>query len=232
MIARKRISVIIPVLNEASIINLTLGQFSALSPSNGVEIIVVDGDRSGSTINAIKYPGIKRAVAPRGRALQMNHGAAMASGEILLFLHADTFLPDNGLKKIDALLFSSSNAYGAFELGIRSRRSVFRLIEWMVAIRTRTTGIPYGDQALFLSAELFRKANGYPEIPIMEDVALMRRLKRQKAVFRIIPDKVSTSPRRWKTEGLVYCTVRNWFMATGFHLGIAPETLAKYYRFE
>ncbi len=232
MAASKRISVIIPVLDEASIINQTLGQFSNISPSTALEIIVVDGDSSGSTINTIKWPGVKTAIAPKGRAVQMNHGVTMASGENLLFLHADTLLPDNALEDINALLSSSSFAYGAFKLGIRSCRPVYRFIEKTVEFRTRVTKIPYGDQAIFLTMDLFREVNGYPEISIMEDIALMRRLKKQKAGFHIIPEKVSTSPRRWETEGLVYCTIRNWLMAIGFFSGISPKILAKYYRFE
>lgn len=231
VIAAKRISVIIPVLNEAGTINLTLAQFSNISPSITFEIIVVDGDKSGSTINVIAQPGVKTAIAPKGRAVQMNHGVAMASGKSLLFLHADTLLPDNALEKINALLSSSSATYGAFELGIRSRRPFYRFIERMVGIRTRITGIPYGDQAIFLTMDLFKQVNGYPEIPIMEDIALMRRLKKRKAGFRIIPEKVSTSPRRWETEGLAYCTIRNWLMVTSFLLGANPKILAKYYRF-
>ena len=231
MIATKRTSVIIPVLNEASTINLTLAQFSSISHGSAFEIIVVDGDRSGSTINVIAHPDVKTAIAPKGRAVQMNHGVTMALGKNLLFLHSDTFLPDNALDKIDTLLSSSSVACGAFELGIRSCRPVYRFIERMVGFRTRITGIPYGDQAIFLTMDLFKQVRGYPEIPIMEDIALMRRLKKQKAGFCIIPEKVKTSPRRWETEGLVYCTVRNWLIVTSYLLGASPKILSKYYRF-
>ena len=232
MAARKQISVIIPVLNEGGTINLTLRQFSNISTTTSFEIIVVDGDRSGSTIKTIDFPGVKTAIAPKGRAIQMNHGVTMASGKNLLFLHADTFLPNNALENISALLSLTSIAYGAFELGIRSCKPVYRLIEKMVEFRTMITRIPYGDQAIFLTMDLFRQVKGYPEIPIMEDIALMRRLKKQKADFHVIPEKVSTSPRRWETEGLAYCTIRNWLMAIGFLSGINPKILAKYYRFE
>lgn len=231
MTATKRISVIIPVLNEAGAINRTLAQFPAISPFSVFEIIVVDGDKSGSTINAVTHPGVKTAVAPKGRATQMNQGVSMASGKNLLFLHSDTFLPDKALEKIDALLSSSRAAYGAFKLGINSCKPAYRFIEWMVGIRTRITKIPYGDQAIFLTADLFKQVNGYPEIPIMEDVALMRRLKNQMADFCMIPEKVSTSPRRWEKEGLTYCTLRNWLMTISFLLGADPKILAKYYRF-
>jgi rSAM/selenodomain-associated transferase 2 len=232
VITAKRISVIIPVLNEASIINLTLGQFPNVTPSSTFEIIVVDGDKSGSTINVITHPGVKTAIAPIGRAIQMNHGAAIASGKNLLFLHSDTLLPENALEKINILLSLSFATCGAFELGIRSSKPIYRFIERMVGIRTRITGIPYGDQAIFLTTELFNQVGGYPDIPIMEDIALMRRLRKRKACFRMIAEKVSTSPRRWETEGLVYCTIRNLLMAISFLLGANPKMLAKYYRFE
>lgn len=230
MIESKRTSVIIPVLNEANIINLTLAQFPSIAPSGDYEIIVVDGDKSGSTINVIAHPGVKRDIAPKGRAMQMNHGVSISSGKNLLFLHADTFLPYNALKKIDAILSSSIVTCGAFELGIRSRRPVYRFIERMVGIRTKITGVPYGDQGIFLKRDLFKQVGGYPEIPIMEDIALMRRLKKENAGFRIIPEKVSTSPRRWEKEGFAGCTARNLLIAAGYLLGANPRTLAKYYR--
>ena len=227
---KNRISVIIPVYHEAQGINRTLLQFSRISRNTAHEIIVVDGDREGGTIRSISDPFVKTTVAPKGRAVQMNHGAMAASGDILLFLHADTILPANALALIQSTLFATATAYGAFELGIASDKPVYRLIEATVRIRTRVTGIPYGDQAVFLTKDVFDRAGGYPEIPIMEDVALMRRLKKRKAGICIIPEKVYTSPRRWESEGIVRCTLRNWLLATCFLLGASPEKLAKYYK--
>ena len=228
---KKKISIIIPVFGEAERIEGALRQFSHISPhTDPHEIIVVDGDTRGGTIRAITRPDIITAIGPRGRAWQMNHGASLASGEVLLFLHADTLLPADALPKITAALSGRAIAWGAFELGIASTRPVYRLIEATVRIRTRFTRIPYGDQAIFLTRQLFHQAGGYPRIPIMEDIALARRIRKQSAEIFILPEKVSTSPRRWEAEGIAYCTLRNWLLVTCYFLGARPETLAKYYR--
>jgi hypothetical protein len=160
----------------------------------------------------------------------MNQGAGLASGNILLFLHADTLLPPGVLPEIAATLSKAGAEWGAFDLGIASNRAPYRLIEAAVRVRTAITGIPYGDQAVFLTRDLFHRTGGYPPIPIMEDVALIRRVKKTGGVGCRIPKKVSTSPRRWETEGIVRCTLRNWFLITCFFLGARPETLVKYYR--
>lgn len=228
---KKTISIIIPVLNEADTIHQTLRQFRRPCPGTTPhEIIVVDGDGNGSTIESIEPAGVITALSPPGRALQMNRGAAMAEGEILLFLHADTLLPEDALDKICAAMGNAPSAWGTFDLGIASHRRRFRLVEALVRIRTRITRIPYGDQALFLTRDLFDRVGGFPQIPIMEDVALARKLHTQKAALHIIPEKVRTSPRRWETEGIFYCTLRNWLLLTAYRFGVRPETLAKYYK--
>jgi rSAM/selenodomain-associated transferase 2 len=222
-----KISIIIPVLNEADIIDRTLGQFSSALPH---EIIIVDGDPSGSTIGTINTPGIISAKAPKGRASQMNHGAKLASGNALLFLHADTLLPQDALTEIAVSLSGGSVQWGAFDLGIESDRLFYRLIETTVRIRTAITRIPYGDQAIFLTKDLFRRMGGYPRIPIMEDVALMRRVKKSGVAGCRIPKKVGASPRRWEREGIIRCTLRNWLLIASYLLGGRPGLLAKHYR--
>jgi rSAM/selenodomain-associated transferase 2 len=220
------VSVIIPVFNEAAVIGRTLGQFSDMPH----EIILVDGDTSGSTLKAVTTPNVITAVAPKGRGAQMNHGAELATGDVLLFLHAATLLPPGALPIVTATLAGTSAQWGAFDLGIASNRAPYRLIEAAVRIRTAITRIPYGDQAIFLTRDLFHRTGGYPQIPIMEDVALMRRIKKIGAAGCRIPEKVSTSPRRWETEGIIQCTLRNWLLVTCYFLGARPGTLAKYYR--
>jgi len=228
---KETVSIIIPVLNEAETIGRTISQFQNAAPKDaGAEIIVVDGDMAGSTLRAVKDPGVITAVSPRGRASQMNHGAGLASGDILLFLHADTLLPAGAPSKIAAALSGARAEWGAFDLGIASSRLAYRIIEASVRIRTAVTRIPYGDQAIFLTRDLFHRAGGFPPIPIMEDVALMRRIRKLGAAGCRIPEKVATSPRRWQREGILYCTLRNWLLVTCFFLGARPETLAKYYR--
>lgn len=227
----KKISVIIPVLNEATVIGHTLQQFSSQrSGSWPHEIVVVDADADGSTLKAITEPEIIKAVAPRGRAAQMNHGANLATGDIFLFLHADTLLPPMALPTIAASLSRGSADWGAFDLGIASNRHPYRIIEAAVLIRTLITRIPYGDQAVFLTRDLFYRTGGFPKIPIMEDVALVRRIKKMKAAGCRIPEKVRTSPRRWESEGIVFCTLRNWLLVVCYYIGVHPEILSKYYR--
>ena len=225
-----QISVIIPVLNEEHIINQTIAQLAHLNRHDTAEIIVVDGDPLGSTINRILDPGVTKITAPAGRAVQMNAGARSARGDHLLFLHADVRLPMDAFEKIEAVLARRHVAAGAFALGISSRRKAFRIIEWGVAVRGRLTQIPYGDQAIFTSKQLFFQLGGFKEILLLEDVELMRRIKKKGRRIAILPAKVAASPRRWEKEGLLYCTLRNWALILLYRLGVSPERLAKFYR--
>jgi len=224
------ISVIIPVLNESPGINEFIAQLRAQGPVDTVEIIVVDGDPAGSTIKAISHPDIVRAIAGPGRGVQMNAGAARASSDILLFLHADTFLPRNAFKRIRQALEDAEFAAGCFDLGIRSDRKLFRVTERYVALRTRITRIPFGDQAIFVRREYFERIGGYREIPIMEDVDLMRRIRGRGDVICVIPENVSTSARRWEKEGVLFTTLRNWMLQALYCCGVPPERLARFYR--
>jgi rSAM/selenodomain-associated transferase 2 len=160
----------------------------------------------------------------------MNCGAAKSSGDILIFLHADTRLPMNSLHQIAAAMEDTTLIGGAFDLGIDSQRFAFRIIEKMASIRSRLTRIPYGDQAIFMRRNYFQSLGGFKDIPIMEDVELMQRIKRKRGKINILKDKVKTSPRRWENEGVIFCTLRNWFLITLYLLGVKPETLAKLYR--
>jgi len=169
-------------------------------------------------------------MAQRGRARQMNKGAVHAGGKILLFLHADTLLPEGALQRISALMEKGAVVAGAFELGIDSARPVFRIIEKAASLRSRILRIPYGDQAIFIRKDYFRALGGFREIPLMEDVELMRRIKKAGDRISIIPEKVKTSPRRWEKEGILFCTLRNWTLISLYFLGVSPERLAKFYR--
>jgi rSAM/selenodomain-associated transferase 2 len=222
-------SFIIPVLNEAYLINNTIQYLREISRQYNVEIIVVDGDAEATTLRCIQEKQVKKVVSPKGRGTQMNKGASVAGGDVFLFLHADTELPADALGLISAVLDGTACGGGAFDLGIKSDRPVFRLIERLVSLRSRITNIPYGDQAIFMRREVFEKLGGYHEIPIMEDVELMRRMKRSGYTVRIIPEKVRTSPRRWEREGVLSCTLRNWTLMALYLLGRDPEKLAKYY---
>ena len=189
------ISIILPVLSEARCINDIIGHLREQDRS--VEIIVIDGDPAGNTIAAISDRDVRTAVAPRGRGIQMNRGADLASGDILLFLHADTRLPSRAFSLLRAVLADTSIVGGAFDLGIDSRRWYFRITERYVAFRTRITRVPFGDQAIFLRRKYFTRIGGYAPIPIMEDVELMARIRRRGDRLCVIPEKIRTSARRW-----------------------------------
>jgi rSAM/selenodomain-associated transferase 2 len=230
MTKKPAVSVILPVLREAGSINEVVAHIRAQDPDGSAEIIVIDGDLTGSTINAALVNGLILAVSRHGRARQMNRGAEMASGDILLFLHSDTLLPAQALARINLAMKDKHIVGGAFELGIDSDRRIFRITEWYVALRTRLTKMPFGDQAIFIRRDYFEKLGGYKDIPLMEDVELMARIKKRGGRVCVIPVKVMTSARRWEREGIVYCTLRNWMLQILYALGVAPERLVKWYR--
>jgi len=225
-----RISIIIPVYNEALIIRETIEHLYALEGTKPFEIILVDGHPEKSTLNRFHNDGVIGIEAPKGRGSQMNRGAAVARGDILLFMHADTFLPPKALDLIDRAFRQKNIVGGAFGLGIASDRWAFRLIETVVVLRTRLTRIPYGDQAIFLNSRFFHQIGGYRDIPIMEDVELMGRIKGLDQKIAIVPSRVLTSPRRWDEDGVLYCTIRNWILMSLFLTGVKPEKLARFYR--
>jgi rSAM/selenodomain-associated transferase 2 len=224
------LSIIIPVLSETVSISEHIKHICDLNADGTAEIIVVDGDPQGSTINAIKGAGVLTAVAEKSRARQMNHGAALATGDVLLFLHADTLLPSNAFALIRSTMNDKHIVGGAFDLGFNSKRTIFRIAELYVFLRTRLTKVPFGDQALFIRRDFFEKLGGYRDIPIMEDVELMRRIRKQGDNIRIIPLKVRTSVRRYEQEGILFSTFRNWLLQISYSLGIPPERLVKWYR--
>ena len=194
-----------------------------------IEIIVVDGDPEKSTLQSIKDPDIIKIVSPAGRGVQMNHGARAATADLLLFLHADTVLPENALKAILGISRDKGVAAGAFDLAIGDAHPAFRIIEKVATLRSRITRIPFGDQAVFFKSECFWALGGYKPIALMEDVDIMRRLKKKGYKIRFIADSVITSARRWKKEGLVYTTLRNWMLQLLFYFGVSPEKLKMYY---
>lgn len=225
-----QLSIIIPVLNETYIINRLLKHLYKLHFNSTFEIIIVDGDRNGNTINSIMGPDVKKVISTRGRGAQMNRGASVARGDIFLFLHADSILAENALDQILATCKRENVIVGAFSLGIDSGKIIYRLIEAAVSLRSRFTKIPYGDQAIFLKKEIFFQLGGFKDIPLMEDVEFMQRVKKTEGIISILPAKVRTSARRWEKEGAVVCTLRNWMLITLYLLGVSPERLAKFYR--
>jgi len=224
-----RISVIIPVLHEGENINDVLTSLEVSANDRPYETIVVDADPAGGTITRIKDSRVVTLRAEKGRARQMNTGAARATGGILLFLHADTLLPADALAKIEEALSDGSCGGGAFDLGIQNSRWIFRLIGRCASWKHRLTRVPYGDQAIFLRRNVFEALGGYPEIPLMEDVELMKRVKRKGWRIIILPDAVKTSSRKWEKDGVIFTIFRNWVLQTLYLIGMPAARLVKYY---
>ncbi len=226
---KHKISIIVPVLNEQEQINSCLDKINGQNYDGDFETIIVDGDSDGRTINAVRDNRVIRLTSPKGRGRQMNAGAAAARGDILIFLHADTTLPDNALGKISRALQNTDYVGGAFDLKIDSDKLFLRYISVRASLRSRFNRVPYGDQAIFLRKKYFDQIGGFKEIPLMEDVDLMRRIKRDGKKIIILPDKVTTSARRWESDGALYTTMRNQILVGLFYLGVSPHKLAKYY---
>lgn len=224
-----KISVVIPVFNEGDQIGQILSSLENAAAGVPCEVIVVDGDLARSTIQRIEAPEIITVTSGRGRARQMNAGAARATGDVLLFLHADTQLPQDALEMIREALQNENCVGGAFDLGIQNDRRIFQLIGRCASLKHRLTRVPYGDQAIFMRRQSFQELGGYPEIPLMEDIELMKRIKRKGWPIIILRDAVKTSSRKWEKDGVVYTIFRNWSLQTLYLLGMPAERLVKYY---
>lgn len=221
-------SIIIPVYNEETVINNTIERLYKGQQGECFELIIVDG-KGGTTLDVLQRGGVKGLRSAKGRARQMNRGAKEACGETLLFLHADTALPTGALAMVRATLGDSRVKAGAFDLRIDSTHPMLKIISTISSLRSRLTREPYGDQAIFIRAAYFRELGGFSDLPLMEDVDLMHRIKRDKGRITIIPQPVSTSARRWEREGIFYCTLRNWTLITLYKLGVSPARLCRFY---
>jgi uncharacterized protein len=225
--ANRRISVIIPTRNEASSIAQTLAR---LQPARNVEVIVADGGSTDETVAIAQSCQATVLTTPPGRAQQMNHAAREATGDILLFLHADTQVPYRFDQWVRRALAESQRGAGAFELQIDDARLGLRLIENWVNWRSRLLAMPYGDQAIFLQADTFWACGGFPNQPLMEDYELMQRLRRRGERLVIIPIPVVTSARRWQRLGILRTTAINQAIVLAYRLGVSPQHLAQWYR--
>lgn len=219
------ISIIIPTLNEGANLQATLAQLSQVN----VEILVVDGGSGDRTVAIAAAFGAKIIKSLPGRSRQMNAGAAAASSEILLFLHADTRLPADFADAVHEILAELGTIAGAFRLRIEGDLAGLRWVERGVNWRSKYLQFPYGDQGIFLRADTFDKIGGFPDLPIMEDFELVRRLRRLGRVA-IAPTAVQTSGRRWQKLGVVKTTLINQTVIAGYLLGVSPDRLASWYR--
>jgi rSAM/selenodomain-associated transferase 2/rSAM/selenodomain-associated transferase 1 len=222
------VSIIVPALDEARAIVATLVALHPLRAA-GHEVIVVDGGSLDATV-ALATPRADRVfVAARGRARQMNAGAAVAAGDILLFLHADSRLPADGIEKLVQELARSGRRWGRFDVAIAGRARALRWVEALMNLRSRATGIATGDQALFVERALFREVGGYPDQPLMEDIELSRRLKRAAGSPLCLRQRVVTSARRWERHGPWQTVIAMWRWRFAYWRGASPADLAAEY---
>ena len=222
----QRISIVIPTLNEASTIAKTI---SYCKRGANIRIIVVDGGSDDGTAQIAHHEGAKVYITEPGRARQMNYGADRAEGDILLFLHADTLLPEDYDRRIRRIMSKSGVAAGAFTLHIETSSGLLRFIQHTINFRARLFQMPYGDHGIFIKKSLFQKMGGFSEMPIMEDFEMMRRLRRKGKIV-IDPAHVTTSTRRWENLGILRTTFINKIVLLGYKFGVAPEKLSRLYR--
>lgn len=222
------ISIIIPVYNESAILESTLTKLNSIIASQD-EIIVVDGgseDNTGEIARA--FPDVKSISSSRGRAAQMNAGAKIASGEYLLFLHADVLIDEDCLRRLTDQIAGGGIQWGWFTISLDSPRFIYRLLETGANLRNRITGIPLGDHGIFIKKDVFFNIGGFSEIPIMEDLELVRRMK---AVINgtEIKSPVKTSVRRFERSGIIRTLSKMWILRILYHFGVSPERLTRYY---
>jgi len=221
------LSIIVPVLDEEARIGAAL---AALSPfrARGVEVIVADGGSRDRTLDIASPLADQAIAAPRGRGVQMNAGAGAAQGDVLLFLHADTTLPPDTDVLVLGGLRKSSSQWGRFDVRIDGRSSLLALVSFLMNWRSRLTGIATGDQAMFVTREAFAAVGGFPEIALMEDVALSRRLKRVSLPL-CLTARVIASGRRFDERGALRTILLMWRLRLAYFLGADPATLARRY---
>jgi rSAM/selenodomain-associated transferase 2 len=218
------VSVIIPTLNEEGCLGQTLRQLRALRPH---EIIVADGGSSDAT-SRVAADADRFVPGPLGRALQMNLGAAQATGDILLFLHADCLLETGALEEVERCLRRRGVVAGCFTMTVNAKGLLYRSIDVCATARVRLTGLVYGDQGLFLRRACFVRLGGFPRVRLMEDLFFSQELKRQGRI-EVASRRIYVSPRRWQQAGLLRQTLRNWTLTALAAGGVHPDRLAAYY---
>jgi rSAM/selenodomain-associated transferase 2 len=228
LFVRMKISVIIPALNEAA--NIVRAVTSA-QESGAEEVIVADGGSGDETCVLAELSGARVVVvSSRGRAVQQNAGVRAATGDLLLFLHADCWLEKEAISQVrHAANRGKTKLCGAFQQKIEAGPFIYRLLERGNAERVRWLGLPYGDQAIFVTRDLFEQVGGFLEQPFLEDVMLMQRLRRLSWPL-LLPGPIYVSPRRWEQRGVLRQTLRNWAILAAFSLGVSPHKLATWYR--
>ncbi|UQG61312.1 TIGR04283 family arsenosugar biosynthesis glycosyltransferase [Marinobacter sp. M3C] len=224
-----KLSVIVPVWNEATAIGALLQSLQLLQ-AQGHEVIVADGGSTDGTQGLARLVCDQLVSAELGRSAQMNAGAAVAQGDVLLFLHADTMLPADAVQQLQAFL-PTPNAWGRFDVRLSGSRPLFRVISWFMNKRSRLTGICTGDQAMFVRRDTFEALGGFSLQPLMEDVELSRRLRDVSRPF-CVPSPVTTDSRRWQQQGAWATIVLMWRLRWRYWRGESAESLAQAYRLD
>ena len=223
------VSIVIPTLNESARVESTLRPLQVVRQS-GHEVVVVDGGSDDGTRDRVVGKADTIIDGPRGRALQLNVGARASRGDVLLFLHADTFVPPTAIQVIRDEFPSSQRVWGRFDVRLSGSHVMLRVVENLMNVRSRLSGIATGDHAIFVKRETFERIGGYPEIPLMEDIAISRRLKRESRPF-CCTQRVVTSSRRWEEKGILKTILLMWRLRLAYALGADPRDLARsYYR--
>lgn len=220
------VAVVIPTLNEALLLPRLLEDLSHLDFLR--DVVVVDGGSEDDTMHVARRAGVRVINAPRGRAVQMNAGAAQATGDWLCFLHADVRMSDAARDAFRAFITAGTGDVAVWRLKIEGRGWWLRLVEFGARIRDRLGGLPFGDQGLVVRRALFDAVGGFPAIPVMEDVALIRALRRRARVRRL-PAALVVSSRRWRREGQYRTWFRNIALTSAFVAGVSPERLVRWY---
>ena len=224
---RTSISIVIPVHNEADLIAASLNELHAWR-ARGHEVIVVDGNSMDAT-TTIATPLCDQVIrSPKGRAIQMNAGAAAARGDVLIFLHVDTTLPENAEAELRAAARDRDEFWGRFDIRLDARPVIYRIIEFLMNWRSRRSGIATGDQAIFVSRLLFERSRGFPPIALMEDIALCANLRREVPP-ECLRSQVKTSARRWQRDGVAKTITKMWWLRAAFFFGVSPERLRASY---
>jgi rSAM/selenodomain-associated transferase 2 len=221
-----KLSVIVPVLNEAQALPRLLDRLSGLK---GSEVIIADGGSEDGSASLAERAGFRVVRVARGRARQMNAAAALATGDVLLFLHADTQLPEQAETLIVSQLTDTAHAWGRFDVRIAGRPFMLRVVSRLMNLRSRLTGIATGDQAMFVTRSTFEAVGGFPDQPLMEDIELSKRL-RARSSPACIRRCVITSGRRWETNGVWRTILLMWRLRWAYWRGVPAQQLVKSYR--